>query len=239
MDRKDFVIESKIKEFHRKNVTDGNLEGLPIIEFLDECVKVEILKRGRRYHGEEEFYISYNDFNKYIKQGFKAPDKWESIIKNRRKVTFTPDVVEWEIAEGELYVTEKIGGVSFPAFTMDNEGLDFGSVYLVKTYWGLQEDSLMDKDDGILKNKIDVVSVKKDKRTLFEQGEHMLEEVDYLRNYLKERIKEDSLAVNAYKENGISIYFNIEENKLEDEIFKDELKRSRNSKRQIDWGNIR
>lgn len=236
-DKTNVIIESRIKDFYKMNRIKGILGEMPIFEFLEDSVRVEVLRQGYRYNGEEVFYVSYEDFNTYIKQGLDKRSNWDEIIGDENSITFTPDIVKYKIENNMIYVTEKVGGGSFPAFYYQEKGADFGSVYLIETCWGDKNHSNVVKNGYLLKDNIEIVSVKKDEQTLFDQGEDKIIELNQLKDLLINKIERTNTTNRDYLDEGISKFFNINSRDVKGE-FKKQLEESVNKKDKMNWGNI-
>jgi len=238
VDSQDVIINNKIKSFYKRR-KGSRLGELYTFEFLDEDVRVEVLRGGREYQGSSALYLSYEEFNKFVDVGRKRQDGWDLLLSgDTDQVTFTDDAVGWEYKDGGFYVKERVGGGNLGAIEYDGIEVDKGSVYIVTTYWGDTESDVKRNGDGEVRDNIKLVKIEKNELMIYRKDIKKLVEVEELKTIIENKMKRDSLTILEYKMKGISHYFNLKREDVTKAV-DEELKRAISEGTSVDWGSVK
>jgi len=237
MDAQDIVISNKIKEFYESRGVK-RLAELFTFEFLDDVVKVEVLREGREYHGSSVMYLSYVEFNEIVKAEDERRDGWDLLLRNGvDHVTFTDDTIGWEYKNGGFYVRERVGG-NLGAITYNGREVDRGSVYIVTTYWGDDNDNL--KYMGTrrkVEGNIELIKIEKNEAIIYRKDHNNLVEIEELKRIVENKMKKEDVTLKEYKDRGISQFFRLNTDDVSERVQR-EILRAINENGKIDWGSI-
>ena len=219
---------------------------IPIFELQEDQVKVEIMNSGVTYISSEEFNISYEDFNEYLKEGIESlngsRDPFHHLIREysqlvgRGTVRLPMHTVRWSLEGRNLTLTELVGGLGFHTIdTITIEGqkneveLDFGSIYEVTATVRLEEGA-----------NIELVGVNRYQGILYVESREGsdLKRVPYLENYMRSKIEEKPVGVKHYLKHGIGDYISDMQEYTHSDHFLEEVRRVKGTRSAIDWGVI-
>lgn len=219
-----------------------------VFELQERGVEVEVFNRGDRYIGKEIYDITYEEFNRYLKQGMDTAGGVSNIDKlynkmagtGMRDIKFPPGVVKWGINGERIKMTVLVGGKGFHTIdtvVMEQEGenkknnvaVDFGGMYEVDIGVHLYENGAYIEIEGVYKFT----------GMIYREGrrEEELKRIPYLEAYLTEVVQDGGFK-RGFEEVDIAGYITNMKKYEHTQSFLDELGRVNNTKEEIDWGRI-